>query len=357
MSDVGAVEEIEAQNTIAAVIVHDLNKGGDGFTVDNRETELQVTGTVQRLVDQLADVYAKRPGKSYGRFEADEDNFPVQRFVRHYHVDGHLTFLQLTQSMMTTLAAKAASTASTGGHVFFAHINRAHKAYLLVAILTDELGASITDNKDVEDSLHLDIKGFRLAGRIDLTAWQEGSSQYLGFIKGRGQAKVSDYFKAFLGCDNSILAITETNTLIQGLETFASNNAMETEEREEFLNDALSIASKLAKSDTPFDTETFANELWPADPLQLIEVLSDPELHLNDGFVPDRRALRRLVKFSGKTTAWTLEFSRAALNEGNILFNTDETLTIMNLPEELKARLRREYEQQGYESSQNQNDG
>ena len=66
MSDVGAVEEIEAQNTIAAVIVHDLNKGGDGFTVDNRETELQVTGTVwqrhsPRLWAGIAPILLSRP--------------------------------------------------------------------------------------------------------------------------------------------------------------------------------------------------------------------------------------------------------------------------------------------------------
>ena len=345
------------ENLINSVIIHDLNKGADGFCIDARQDELQVTETVQRLVDQLVDIYAKRPGKSYGRFETDEDNFPVQRFVRQYYADHSISFLQLTQSMMSTLAAKAGSTASTGGHVLFARINRANKTYLLVAILTDELGASITANKDVADNIHLDIKGFRLAGRIDLTAWQEGGTQYLGFIKGRGQTKVSDYFKAFLGCDNSVLAVTETNTLIRGLETFASSMAMDTDSREQFLNNAHSIASRLAKSDTPFDTETFANELWPNEPSQLVEVLSDPELHLNNGFVPDIRPLRRLVKFSGKTSAWTLEFTRAALSERSILFNQeDETLTIMNLPEELKARLRREYEQQEDEGSPDIND-
>lgn len=143
MSAPEVIEVVESLNKINGVIVHDLLKAeGGGFSVDEREDLLPVTKTVQRLVDQLVSEYAKRTGKSHGRFEDDVDNYPVQRFIQEYHVDRSKTFLELTQAMMKTLCAKVAKTAATGGHVFIAHTTRDTSNYLLVAILTDELGAA-----------------------------------------------------------------------------------------------------------------------------------------------------------------------------------------------------------------------
>ena len=212
----------------------------------------------------------------------------------------------------------------------------------MVAILTDELGAALTEGKDIQDSLHLDIKGFRLAGKVDMTQWGLKGERYLSFLKGRDQAKISDYFKMFLGCDNTVTAARETATLINALESFVVTQQMDEATKEEFLSKAHTICSNLAKDDLPFEVQVFSNELWPASPAILVELLSDPKLELSDGFIPDRRVLKRLVKFSGKTKSWKIEFDRTALNEKQVLFNPDETLTITNVPEELKIRLRKE---------------
>lgn len=332
----------KSSNTIVSVVVHDLVKNEGVFTVDPRDEQLTVTGTVQRLVDELSDTYAKRAGKSHGRFEDDEENFPVKKYVREHFVTRESGFYELSILMMNTLATKASKTAATGGHVFICHITRDKKEFLYVAILTEELGAALTADKDVEDSLYLDINGFRLAGRIDITSWTDGSERYLSFIKGRKQDKVSEYFKAFLGCNSNIVAATESNTLIAALESFATSKAFNEEERDAFFTKAHMICYDLANKDEPLHIEPFANELWPSDPLELVEVLSSPDIKLTEGFVPDKRVLRRLVKFSGKTKQWKIEFTRTAIQEGQIIFNEDETLTIRDLPKDLLVRLRKE---------------
>lgn len=334
----------QSQNTIIAVIVHDLIKVGT-LSVDERVDILPVTATVQRLVDQLVSEYAKRSGKSHGRFMDDEDNYPIQKYIREYYTEGTSNFFELSQVMMKTLCAKASGTAATGGHVFIVHILHDELNYLIVAILTDELGAALTAGKDLTDNIHLDIKGFRFAGRIDMTNWQSGGERYLSFLKGRKQDRVSDYFKAFLGCDNSMVAATETATLLTALESFVVQQEMDEVAKNDFLTKAFYICTRLASDDEPIDIQEFANELWPSEPEQLVEVLSAPDLKLSEGFVPDKRTLRRLVKFFGKTPLWKIEFERTALNQGQIVFNNDETLTINNLPEELKDRLRKELKQ------------
>lgn len=339
-----APEINQSQNEIVAVIVHDLIKAGT-LSVDERPDLLPVTATVQRLVDQLVSEYAKRSGKSHGRFIDQEDNYPIQKYIREYYTEHSKTFLELSQAMMKTLCAKATGTAATGGHVFIAQISHDELNYLIVAILTDELGAALTAGKELTDSIYLDIKGFRFAGRIDMTNWQNGGERYLSFLKGRKQDRVSDYFKAFLGCDNSVVAAAETAILLAGLELFVAQQEMDEVAKDEFLTKAFHICSRLASDDEPIDIQEFANELWPSEPEQLVAVLSAPDLKLSEGFVPDKRTLRRLVKFSGKTPLWKIEFERTALNQGQIVFNDDETLTINNLPEELKDRLRKEFKQ------------
>src|SRR3546814_15742041 len=85
--------------------------------------------------------------------------------------------------MMETLRSQAqARSASTGGHVLFAHFHREGHDYLLVAIITDKLSAALTSQRDVRDVRHLDLDGFRFAGRIHRTAWALWYERYIGFL-------------------------------------------------------------------------------------------------------------------------------------------------------------------------------
>jgi nucleoid-associated protein len=335
-------------NDILNVVIHDLNRGESGFEIDPGDSALIVTHTMQRLVDQLSLLYGKRTGKSHGRFEADIVNFPVQVHLRDYYINNSVNFYDATLNMMRVLRSCAQGTASTGGHIFIAHIQRDSRDYMLVAMLNDELGAAITGDKDVEDSVYLDVKGFRLAGRVDLSQWAVGGDKYLSFLKGKGQDRVSDYFKQFLGCDSTIAAIIETQNLIAALESFAASSEMDEVTKDDFLRSAYTICKRYADNDIPFEVEVFSNELWPHAPEVLAESLVEADLNISDGFVPDKRPLKKLVKFFGKTPNWKIEFDRKAISHGQIVFDAGAgTLTISDLPSDLLSRLTEEYEEDG----------
>lgn len=350
--EAAAVPEAVLENEIVNVIVHSLNKVGGGFLVDDRKEVLEIGVTVQRLIDQLAKIYAAKTGKSHGRFEDDVDNYPISKFLESYYTTGVSDFVGTTLQMVENLKKSAQGTASTGGHVFFAHFKRVadQTHYFIVAILNDELGAALNKSKEVVDALHLDIKGFRLAGRVNLTSWAGGGDKYLSFIKGRGQDKVSEFFKLFLGCNNSVAAVVETQKLGAALETFAQSKEMTEEQREDFLRNAYTVCKRYADKDIPFELEAFANELWPDNPEELSGSFERSGLDISDGFIPDKRSLRTLVKFSGGSKNWRIIFDRAALSNDEIEFNIEtETLVIKKLPEELLARLRVEVSQDGEE--------
>jgi len=119
---------------------------------------------------------------------------------------------------------------------------------------------------------------------------------------------------------------------------------MSEEVKSEFLRKAYTICKGYADTDRPFELEPFSNELWPDNPEELIAAISESDKSISDGFVPDKRSLNRLVKFTGKSKHWRLDFDRLALETKEIQFDKEKgTLTITQLPAELLERMIKEY--------------
>lgn len=334
-----------ADATIKSIVVHRLLKNGDAFRADLRHGQNAVSDDTTKMVQQLIGEYAKRTGKAHGRFEVDEINYPVQAHLRQHFVEQTTTYLDLSSSMMATLCAKAKGTAATPGGVIIVHTEVNGAEFVIVAIVSEEWAPALNDELEVKGAQHLDLKGFRFAGRVNLTEWQAGGDKYLSFLRGKGQ-QVSAYFKAFLGCDSSVTDAAETRNLKGALDEFVRTSNLDEQQTQNFYDKAFSICDRLHKARLPIDFDVFANELWPADPGSLTRILSEPARKLSDGFVPDKRVYRAFVQFSGKTKTWKVEFSREAIKSGEIIFNPDETLSITNVPPELKDRLRNEVKDQ-----------
>lgn len=329
-------------NKILKVAIHDLNKEEKGFSVKLGKDNLPVTPIVQRVIDTLNTFYNRRTSKSHGKFAVDTTNFPTQAHLKTYVDSNYKEFYALTSSMMLTLRKDAGQKASaTGGHVFFAQFERDEKNYLMVSIINDKLGAALTKDMDVQDATHLDMDGFRFAGRINITAWLAGDDRYISFLKGKGD--IAEYFKEFLGCDTFVLEKEDTQTLVKALTKFADDKGFKGDAKQEFLKKAKDICDLHARNKTELSIQAFSNEMIPDNPDELIEALTDPDLKLNDNFVPHSRSLNRLVRFQVKTKSWSLEFERDALSTGPITYDVEaNALTIREIPAELAVELRRE---------------
>ncbi|WP_455154838.1 nucleoid-associated protein [Cupriavidus campinensis] len=324
------------QQRISGLIVHKLIKERQlNAQVVPRNAVVPVNEAVERLVSEIHRLYSEKTGKGYGKFEANEDNFPTPRLAREYFNDHSIDFYQLSLRMMEVLRDRAdTARLSTGGYVLIAHVNNGATDFLLVAIVTDKIGTAITDGLDIIDSPHLDLAALRVAGRVDVTGWLAGNERYISFLKGRGE--VSDYFKHFLGCDDVVMSSAETKKLITCLKQFATDRGMEQAQRDQLLRQTHEYCTQCADDKLPLSLDALANRLMPDEPEALRAVFADEGVQLSDGFVPDKRSLRSLVRFKGKTPAWTVEFDRDALQSGNIMFDdVNQTLVLHNLPDSL----------------------
>ena len=325
--------------TVNRLVIHRLGKDGDRFVPRLRNHLNARSSTNLKVARKLVDEYSRKTGKAHGQFEADVANYPVQTHIDNYYVQRNCDFLAATKEMMDTLCAKAQGTSATSGGVIFAETEQDGVVHLMVAIVTEQWGAAMNADMETADSDTLDLKGFRFAGRVNLTEWAAGGETYLSFLRGKGQ--VAGYFMEFLGCTVSVSDKDETLILKDALEDFAVQFRLTEDEKKEFFDRAFEICERHRSKRIPVDLEAFANELWPDAPQQLTDVLTEPERKLSDGFIPDRRVFKSFVQFAAQTDSWKIEFSRDAINR-DIIFNQDETITLKNVPTDLKERLRRE---------------
>lgn len=331
-------------NVVTNAVVHKLIKesGQRVATLELRPEQLQINDQVQRLIDLIYKQYSEQVGKGFGKFEADENEYPVQARLRQHLADGGVSFLDLTANLMRHLQTRASvEQFATGGFVLFAKITADGNHYLLCAIVTEVAGVAITDGLDVIESQYLDMSHMRVAGRIDLTAWLAGGDRYISFLKGRSD--VSGYFRLFLGCNDVHIPLAESKKLVAALASFADQNELAPEQRDDLFDLAHTYLTGLSKDKQPVELEAFSNHVWPANPAALRTVMADPANAITDGFVPDQRALKALVKFEGKAQYWKLSFERRALRNREIVFDAAAgTLTLSNLPQSLREELERD---------------
>jgi len=333
--------------TINHVIVHKLVKEKHGkATVVERTDELTVTAPVEKLILAIHQLYASKAGKGYGRFEGDTTNYPSSVILRNVFIDKQISFVDASKRLMTVLSAKAGSASlATGGYVLMAHVtSAAHLNWFLVAIINNVDG-SVIDDKTLEviDAMHVDVNNLRVAGRVNLDDWEKDDKdiRYIGFLKQRGE--VADYFKAFLGCNELIADTEETKKLVVVLKKFAKDQGLDQETEEEFLSSAFAYCKERNKNDEPLSLEALSNAVWPNNPKKLQDAFVEDGVQISDGFVPDGRSIKGLVRLKYKTEYWTVDIDRHALSKGYAHYNQAKgELVLLNLPDALKEELDRE---------------
>lgn len=293
----------------------------------------------QQLIDDICDKYAARGGKGYGYFEEDEDSYPMSTIMRNYFVEKSHNFYDTSIRMMNVLKGKSETeTGSTGGDVVITHYIDKEREYLLVAIVNERNGSYRSD-WEIKKTTFFDVSNLKFAGRIDLTGWKNNDERYISFLKGSGS--VSIYFKKFLGCNDELIASKETKKLTEAILNFAQSKDLSGEKRDQFIEKTHDYLKQISDNDQEFDIEVFANAIWSEKPDDLVSYLGSEEIKLSNGFIPDKRSLRSLTSFTGKTKSWRISFNRQAMNDGDIHY-LDGVITIKNIPQDLRESLERE---------------
>ena len=328
-------------------IIHKLVKARHGkATVVERPTDLPITDLVKKLVLDIHNLYTGRVRKGYGRFDSEEINYPTASVLRRVFKEKTLDFSDASRVLAKTLAARADSVAlATGGYVLMASVSNASGTdWFIVAIINNIDGSAIDDTTlEVVNAVHVDLENLRVAGRVNISQWlgNDPKCRYVGFLKQRDE--VADYFKLFLGCNDFIADTEETKKLVAALKKFSKQEGLPQEKEEKFLQTAYTFCNEHKEQEKPLSLEALSNAIWPDEPTKLQAVFVDDDIQIHDGFVPDGRSIRALMRIKSKTAYWSINLDRHAFSTGYAHYNQQKgELTLRNLPSELRSELDRE---------------
>lgn len=331
------------QHTITHLVIHRLHRSGEGpASAELRGAACRVDEAALRMVERLCAHYSDRSSKGYGRFEEGDDAPGLPALLRAHLADGGPDFAEFsrrTLDLMRTCTDEEG--AEIDGLVVIARIAEGPVDCLWIAVVGETIGSAVSGSLEPIDCTHLDFSSLPAAARVDLSGWQRGDERYMGFLKGRGD--VAPWFRRFLGCSDVVIALKETKKLVQRLGDFAERERLEAPARDAMLERAHAYLDELSETGAPLALDEVARKVWPEQPAHLDAALSGGEAPVAEGFVPSRRALRPLVRFSAAGEQWKLEFDRSSLHSGAVQYDrATDTLVLSGLPEYLKKMLQEE---------------
>jgi nucleoid-associated protein len=328
------------EHVVTHLILHALvREPGAPSRLMLRETPCALDAAALRLVERLCAQYESRSAKGFGRLEEDEESYPLARWLREHLVDETLDFTALSRQLAERVQAIAdEEELEDGGHLVLARIREGDGDSLWVALLGSAEGVAIDGGLEPLDCTHVDFSALHAAGRVDLAGWRRGDERYLGFLRGRG--KGGAWFKRVLGCSDVVVALQETKKLVATLDRFVDTERLAPATRDAVLERAHDYLDTLGEAGAPVVFEELAREVFPEQPERLDALLKAEETKIAPGFVPNRRAIRPLVRFSASAENWKLEFERSSLHSGAVHYDrATDTLVLSGVPDYLKRML------------------
>ena len=334
---------------IQGFVVHLLEKQADSSSSSlslNSET-IAATPVLEGFVDDINKVYNSKANKVFGSFLTPEPveeqavPTPMDSLLNQY-ISGQVSFLDYSHQSMTLLKhyIELASKA-TGGYVVLVHYTLFGSEFMLIAMLNNMSGISVNSELQITDIDYLDIAHLHLAARIDLTQWQEEpeSGRYISMIRTKESHKLSEYFRKFIGSDETIDSKQETSELFTAVNQFCNSQLEDDEQKTNFKKKAAEYCLEQAENGQNVVLRDFSNYAAEGAVEDFLNYVSSEKYDLNKEISPNKTTIRRFHKLSGRNAQVSITIDEDALGH-SVIFDPDkETLTITELPASLKAQL------------------
>ncbi|MDG1581077.1 nucleoid-associated protein YejK [Pseudomonas sp. GOM6] len=330
---------------IRQIEIHHIHKLPDGSpsVLTAAAAPLPLSEPVENLLADLNEAYNAKQGKAWGLFHESSGAYPLSGWLKDY-LDGGSDFSTFSRSAAEHLQRlMEESNMATGGHVLIAHYVQGMTDYLAIALLHHNQGIAVTEALNVAPALHLDLSQLHLAARINLSEWQNNakSKQYISFIKGKGGRKVTDYFRDFIGCQEGVDAPSETRTLLKAFSDFVESEDLPEDAAREKTDTLVDYATSQAKIGQPITLEELSGLIDEDRPKAFYDHIRNKDYGMAPEFPADKKTLNHFRRFTGRAEGLSISFDSHLLGSA-IEFDEDRnTLTIRNVPTQLKDQLKR----------------
>jgi nucleoid-associated protein len=244
---------------------------------------------------------------------------------------------QTTESLMPLLDAHL----SIGGHWWFVHSRQGEAEYLTLAMLHQRDGYGFDDDLNLIAVQQLNLGQLMLAARIDLTQWQRGQSrQYITYVQDRGNKKLVEAFREWLGCQEGVNAGAETRTLLKAFSDYVESEDLPEEASREKTDTLIDYANAQAKRGEPITLDELSELVDEQQPKAFYDYIRNQDYGLAAEIPPDKRTLQQFKRFAGRASGVSISFDSHLL--GNSIEYDDERdrLIIKQVPGQLKEQIK-----------------
>jgi|GEM_PF-997422 len=332
------------------IIFHALEKQqhSSSVAIHQRDSELPLPDTsAEELTLKAHQSYQKDRGLAYARF--GHGWFPD----RLEELDnGAISFYDFSEFGLLNLQQRLQEEVlSTGGHLFFIYFTEGEAPYLMCLLLKD-MDGYVIDDMEITESHILNLDKLHFAALVDIAKWRDGNhvGSYISFLKGAGRQDITAYFKRFLCIDDTTFNDPKKNTqaLVEAIKDYCHQHYHNDSEIYSARSRVDEEIRRLVENEQPVTLEGIAPFVDPdnADRFQDFLVASDYEIQPE--FEVDKRRLRGLTVFSGRSSDIKISFESDAIESGKVDFQDSDDgsdqpprLVINEIPAGLLQELRR----------------
>lgn len=336
---------------IRNIVVHLIEKQVDSgpSNLSLSQDDITTSPMIEHFLEELNKVYNSKPSKVFGSFieprrqddTSDEAVNSTKALLTGY-LEEQINFIDYTHQSMNLLkhyidqASKA-----TGGYMVFVNYTLFGSDFMMIIMLNNVAGVAVDNDLGISHIDYLDISKLHLAARVDLSLWQDDpkSGRYISMIRGKESNKLSEYFRLFIGSDETINSQHETSELLTAVSQYCEDNIHDDEQKSQFKQKSADYCLEQADKGQNVVLKDFSGYVADSAVDDFMNYIKSEEFDLNSEISPNKTVIRRFNKISGRNQQVSITINEEALGDTVIYDAEKETLTFSDLPSSLKKQL------------------
>ncbi|TBR44975.1 nucleoid-associated protein [Marinomonas agarivorans] len=338
--------------SISNLIIHEVQKQSNDSKalLIARPNAIEIDDQTKQFSAKITDLF-NRSGMNTGKFSnpnGSEDGSKLPKLlVEYFDGDGFRDFAEFSKACAVEYIRHLEPVeGAEGGLLWFHHyqVNEAH--FLLVALLKRKQGVVLNTDLSLEQINQVEMDKLHMAMRINLTAWKaQDDARYIAFRLGRALKPESDYFTAFLGCNEPVQAARETRKLVELTTAFCQEKSVPQKAALELKKAVSEHCLEKVEDREPVELTDIADRVKeyfsPEDASSFLELAASESFQLEKEIFVEKAGLRKLTRYSGSNRSLSLSFDSDLLGDAIRFDETTNSLTITDLPKSLLNQLRK----------------
>lgn len=338
--------------SISNLIVHEIQKhpNQQKALLVARPTEIAMDEQANSLSKKINDLF-NRSGMNTGRFThpaGSQEGSQLPALLKQYFTGASFSnFTEFSKECAVEYIRHLEPLEEVeGGFLWFHHyqVNEVH--FLLIALLKRKQGVVLNSELSLEKIDQIEMEKLHMALRINLSAWQaDDDIRYIAFRFGQARKIESDYFRAFLGCDEPAQASKETRKLVDLTSFFCQQQKLPQKEASELKQVVSDECFEKLEENEPVELTDIASKVASRfseeDARTFMEMAESESFQLEREMFVEKASLRKLTRYSGSDRSLTLSFDSELLGESIVFDENNGSLTITELPKSLLNQLKK----------------